>query len=1011
MHRRIFVNRRSFVKWTGAATAGLALGLRQSDGSGLTSGSSFEATPLLPYDLNAVGLIRPAVVTLDGDWHFREDPNEIGEQQAWYHSGSVRGRIGAVPLPWQLAFPELFGYEGTGWYERSVIVPPDFAGKRVALASYGISDHATIWLNGQPAGQHRGQQPPFLIDVSSLISPGRTNTITIRANDPGSRLEFDCYIRRSGLWQSLWLEATAKTYIADIFMVPDIDRQSAESRISILSIEHTSKVRQLGLKLTVVAPDGRQFAEFRQIELGPGQTSYRVAIPIGLKDVQLWGPDSPQLYRAQAILSESGKAIDTASVDFGMRKIETRGDRFYLNNQPIYLVGGGLDPGSYGGAVDVNWHAPPPYHPQADAEFRHVIELTKSLGINWVRVPLRPAPPGLLHWADRLGLLVWQGGAWNGPATPTDQIPSRAELINRWSAMVLSDHNHPSAVLWELFNEEGGMNHKNFDAVEGDLYDFIKQMDETRLVLDNAGGWAITELNYIDNHPRKCDLDDWHYYPQFDVFSDVRELLEIRSHGRPVTVGEFGPIPYICNADKIKARWGGKLPWFLQQAPKGSAAHMLWADGKYEERFYTWGLDKIFGDFTSFTNASDWYYFEGLKQQTDLMRMNGDIAGYMCWFADTTFHPVGLVDYFREKKIFCDELARIWNQNAIVVDIATRRNFWTGETVRADVHVAHFGDDTPLDGDVYWRLEGTELQGTIAGISVAAGQARHAGRIEFRAPGFEQSKSVRLEVELRRSSAAVAQNYVRIQVFPLSSGSPAGMRILLHGPIPWRFEALGYEVMRLGNQTIPSGVEKGNPYSGAIDASVPLVTTKLDAIAEKLLAEGATVLWLVCGDLLFTAAHLPGQSLDASVVPFLRRHGFDLGKKSLAGHSDSFFIRKDRGLFDRIPFDNPVTWAFEKVWPQHVIVGVKAENAADIIAGAYGNMIWSHPLDMDGNWLLPNQVNATILQCRYGKGRLIISTFETLAKQCVYDPVGTIMLHDLIAYARGPFDPALRLRS
>jgi len=141
--------------------------------------------------------------------------------------------------------------------------------------------------------------------------------------------------------------------------------------------------------------------------------------------------------------------------------------------------------------------------------------------------------------------------------------------------MVLRDHNHPSAVLWELLNEEGGMGHKNFNIVSGELYDFIKSMDETRLVLDNAGGWAITELNYIDNHPPKSDLDDWHYYPEFNVFEDVRELLEIRSHGRPVTVGEFGPIPYICNADKIKARWGGKKPWILGEAPNGFAPHML----------------------------------------------------------------------------------------------------------------------------------------------------------------------------------------------------------------------------------------------------------------------------------------------------------------------------------------------------------------------------------------------------------------------------------------------------
>ena len=114
-------------------------------------------------------------------------------------------------------------------------------------------------------------------------------------------------------------------------------------------------------------------------------------------------------------------------------------------------------------------------------------------------------------------------------------------------------------------------------------------------------------------------------------------------------------------------------------------------------------------------------------------------------------------------------------------------------------------------------------------------------------------------------------------------------------------------------------------------------------------------------------------------------------------------------MLGRIPFNNPLAWPFEKVWPAHVIVGVKPENQTDMLAGAYGNMITSHALDMDGRWLSPNELNATILQCRYGKGRLLISTFELLEKKSIYDPVGAIMLNDLINYAHGPFDPVLRL--
>ena len=159
-----------------------------------------------------------------------------------------------------------------------------------------------------------------------------------------------------------------------------------------------------------------------------------------------------------------------------------------------------------------------------------------------MRIPLRPAPPGLLYWADRLGMLVWQGGGWSGTVSRHEQAPPRQELFNRWGAVLLRDQNHPSVVLWELFNESGGMDYKTFRSVTGELYDFVRSVDETRLILGNAGGWAVTELNYVDNHPPKSsDIDDWHYYPPFNAFTDVPELLNVRSHGKPLTVGEWGP--------------------------------------------------------------------------------------------------------------------------------------------------------------------------------------------------------------------------------------------------------------------------------------------------------------------------------------------------------------------------------------------------------------------------------------------------------------------------------------
>jgi len=91
-----------------------------------------------------------------------------------------------------------------------------------------------------------------------------------------------------------------------------------------------------------------------------------------------------------------------------------------------------------------------------------------------------------------------------------------------------------------------------------------------------------------------------------------------------------------------------------------------------------------------------------------------------------------------------------------------------------------------------------------------------------------------------------------------------------------------------------------------------------------------------------------------------------------------------------------------------VVVGVSPEHQADLLAGAYGMAIQSRTLNAEEKWI-PGEVNATILQCRHGKGRLIISTFELLARNINDDPVATMMLNDLIHYASGSFEPTLRL--
>src|SRR5256885_1275795 len=69
------------------------------------------------------------------------------------------------------------------WYRRSVTVPQSWAGQRVLLHFQAIDYDATVWVNGEPVGRHRGGFTPFTCDLGDIAASGDPITIVLRARD------------------------------------------------------------------------------------------------------------------------------------------------------------------------------------------------------------------------------------------------------------------------------------------------------------------------------------------------------------------------------------------------------------------------------------------------------------------------------------------------------------------------------------------------------------------------------------------------------------------------------------------------------------------------------------------------------------------------------------------------------------------------------------------------------------------------------------------------------------
>jgi hypothetical protein len=968
----------------------------------LLSGTVFAGVSSVDHpERMAVGLTRPQQLSLDGEWRFQKDPDEVGESERWYQPGKVNEMTVRVPLPWQLADQELIPYRGTAWYEREVTIPSDYKGKRIALCFYGVDDSAKVWVNGQYVGEHTGAQAPFLLDISGAAKPGQKNVITVKVTDPpgGTSFFMDTHslIGVSGIWRSVWIEATGESFISDVYMVPDIDHSRAIAQVTIYASNKTSNLKGV-LAVQATGPDGKVYEASKSVRLKTGRTDpfMTVDLEVPMPQALLWDLDDPNLYQVDVSLtSRDEKPIDRVTTEFGMRKLHTANGRIYLNNKVIYIVGGGLDPGPFGGAVDVNWHEPPPYSDRTDEEIIKDLRKAKSLGVNFARAPLRPVHPRLPYCADRVGILLMQGGPW----TPTKGIQAAGgmeEYKKSWSKIVLRDRNHPSVALWELFNESFGIGASEFKVLAGELYDHVKSLDPTRFILDNAGGAYLNELNYIDNHG-KTDIEDVHSYPGFPTFAfaeggeirypaTTRELwLGVRWQDKPVLVTEFAPSPYVYDVSKIREKWRGEEPWWFNAKQLQSAMPAQWDLIGFEDRFNRWHFNEIYGNFTAYAQASDWYSFWALKFQTQLMRMNPELSGWVAWLFDGAPHPVGQIDYFKDIKVFGDELAKIWTQDLVLFD-EQRKNYWEGENLYASLYVSHFSQEVLDDGRIDWWFEDTDQRGTISGISLEPGQVKRVEDIVFRIPGVDKSGMKRLHARLLSADGkTLSENYERIRVYPRSDRNPRTRSVGVHGLEGHRFEILGYQV---------HGFSK--------DAPVVLVNQlNFDDTAKNYVREGGTAVVFICEyPDYWERGTLP------RILPIekdLERNDLFLGRRFQGGHSDSFYARKGLGIFDRIPYDNPYIWSFKAVWPRRVIAGMKDEQWNDVLAGAHGNLFRSIPRDSMAktSW---EEVSGTLVQFKAGKGRLILSTFNLILPM-LEDPAAAVILHDLITYANSDFEP------
>ncbi len=499
-------------------------------------------------------LTRERWVDLCGTWQFAHDDANQGLDARWQdHQESFTREI-VVPFPPE---SELSGIGDTGyhpivWYRRTFAAPQN-SGERLILHFGAVDYSARVWVNGQLVATHEGGHSPFSADITTALSADAEQVVVVRAEDqpldgtmPRGKQDWEptphviWYDRTTGIWQPVWLEPVAATYLTAFHLVPDLIRSTVTIQAR-LNQGHTGW-------LAVTLRKGDEILAVQQVHVTRDTIETPIVIARAKNGQQrgdlYWSPERPNLISVTAtLLGEDGEPVDAVESYFGMRSAGIGNGRFLLNGSP-YFVRSVLEQGFW-----------PKSHlaaPSPDA-LREEVELIKALGFNACRIHQKVEDPRFLYWADRLGLLVWgeMANAYEFSANAVDRF------TREWLSVVERDRSNPSVVTWTPINESWGVEdiaaNPAQQAYATAMYHLTKAIDPTRPVISNEG-WehTVSDIHGVHDYTQHGSQLTARFGSAEAIAETLggmkpnrkRQLLIADAREQPVMLTEFGGISF-----------------------------------------------------------------------------------------------------------------------------------------------------------------------------------------------------------------------------------------------------------------------------------------------------------------------------------------------------------------------------------------------------------------------------------------------------------------------------------
>ena len=497
-------------------------------------------------------------ITMSGEWRFSIDKEGVGEKQGWATPGfdDASWLTVTVPHTWNV-MSDYSDYTGLAWYRKTFTIPDKSQNLRLRLHFEAVFYLAHVWLNGQLLGDHEGGYTPFEFDVSEIAKPDQENVIAVEVDNlrASNRIPADLFPGWSfdwwnygGITREVSLEITSPVFIArqQIVSIPritNLDEADMATIDATIFLENASKQAYNGsVQANLLDDASGQTVLEAPVKVSvslPAGKSASIKLSATLTSPKLWHFDHPNLYRWSAsLLSENDQMLDLQEVTIGIREVELKDGHFYLNGEPVRLVG-----------VDTHMDYPGQGSAETVTAMTADYNDLKTLNEVFTRPVHYPQAAYILEYADRHGiLLIPEVPAWQLTAKQLSSNQMHDLEKQQLSEMIAADFNHPSVWAWSVGNEFASNSSAGYDFVK-EMIAHVKSLDLTRPVgfaSDKLGSQPQADATAFSDFVEMNEyFGSWHGTKQ-----DLEPALD-RIHqiwpDKTVIISEFGFAPHWNN--------------------------------------------------------------------------------------------------------------------------------------------------------------------------------------------------------------------------------------------------------------------------------------------------------------------------------------------------------------------------------------------------------------------------------------------------------------------------------